>query len=90
MAPHYVLDYLAAHEVTHLRFMNHSKAYWDTLYALCAHTEKAEYWLENNGHELHRYDSASEKDRPPLPAPLSLPVTLTLLEKETGEIRKAG
>ncbi len=46
MAPSYVLDYLAAHEVAHLVHMNHSPAFWKILGKLSAHVERAEAWLK--------------------------------------------
>jgi predicted metal-dependent hydrolase len=58
MAPPFVIDYLAAHEVAHMREMNHSPAFWRLLHELCAETQRAESWLKTNGRELHRYDAA--------------------------------
>ena len=55
MAPPYVLDYLAAHEVAHRNEMNHSARYWDLLRGICAETDAAEAWLKKNGSALHRY-----------------------------------
>ncbi|GGC79660.1 M48 family metallopeptidase [Chelatococcus reniformis] len=55
MAPPYVLDYLAAHEVAHLKEMNHSVRFWRLLMSLCPRTEEAEAWLKAHGAELHRY-----------------------------------
>lgn len=55
MAPSFVLDYLAAHEVAHLREMNHSPRYWAIVHDLCAHTDEAEVWLKRHGQGLHRY-----------------------------------
>lgn len=55
LAPPFVLDYLAAHEVTHLREMNHSDRFWHLLYGLCAETDRAEDWLKRNGAKLHAY-----------------------------------
>lgn len=55
LAPSYVLDYLAAHEVTHLREMNHSDRFWRLLYGVCPETDRAEDWLKRNGAKLHRY-----------------------------------
>lgn len=54
-APSFVLDYLAAHEVTHLREMNHSPRFWRLLNGVCPETERAEHWLKMNGAKLHRY-----------------------------------
>ena len=55
MAPPFVLDYLAAHEVAHLKELNHSNRFWTLLKALCPQTEEAERWLKRHGAELHRY-----------------------------------
>ena len=55
LAPHFVLDYLAAHEVAHLKEMNHSHRFWRELHRLCPRTEEAERWLKRHGTELHRY-----------------------------------
>lgn len=54
-APPFVLDYLAAHEVAHLRHMNHSPAFWRLLKGICAATDRAEAWLKAHGAQLHRY-----------------------------------
>ena len=55
LAPDYVLDYLAAHEVAHLRHMNHSPAYWRMLKDMCPATDRAEAWLKTQGSQLHRF-----------------------------------
>ncbi|MBV9395343.1 MAG: M48 family metallopeptidase [Methylobacteriaceae bacterium] len=55
LAPAYVLDYLAAHEVAHLVHMNHSARFWTLTQKLCPATERAEAWLKAQGKELHRY-----------------------------------
>lgn len=55
MAPPLVLDYLAAHEVAHLKEMNHSARYWRLLRGMCPATDEAEAWLKRHGTELHRY-----------------------------------
>ncbi len=55
MAPPMVLDYLAAHEVAHLKEMNHSHRFWALTHRLCPRTEEAEAWLKKNGASLHRY-----------------------------------
>jgi predicted metal-dependent hydrolase len=53
MAPSYVLDYLAAHEVAHLREMNHSRRFWRLCEALCPQTRQARAWLNAEGAKLH-------------------------------------
>ena len=49
MAPPAVLDYVAAHEVAHLRHMDHSPRFWAVVAALSPghHDERA--WLRQNG-----------------------------------------
>jgi predicted metal-dependent hydrolase len=55
LAPPYVLDYLAAHEVAHLKEMNHSERFWRLTGRLCPRTDEAEAWLKRHGSSLHRY-----------------------------------
>ncbi len=55
LAPPYVLDYLAAHEVAHLVEMNHSPRFWRVVAQICAHTARAKAWLDSSGNDLHRY-----------------------------------
>lgn len=55
LAPPYVLDYLAAHEVAHLVEMNHSPRFWRVVGRICHHVERAKAWLDTHGNDLHRY-----------------------------------
>ncbi len=55
LAPPMVLDYLVAHEMAHLREMNHSPRFWTLLRELCPNVDAAEAWLKRNGTSLHRY-----------------------------------
>ena len=55
LAPPFVLDYLAAHEVAHLIEMNHSRAFWRLVERICPHTSRARSWLNTHGTGLHRY-----------------------------------
>jgi predicted metal-dependent hydrolase len=55
LAPPFILDYLAAHEVAHLKEMNHSVRFWRICRQLCPRTEEARLWLKANGAGLHRY-----------------------------------
>lgn len=55
LAPPFVLDYLAAHEVAHLVHMNHSPKFWSLCRSLNADTDRAEAWLNAHGASLHRY-----------------------------------
>jgi hypothetical protein len=55
LAPPFVLEYLAAHEVAHLVEMNHSPKFWRLVDRLCASVERAKAWLDVHGTDLHRY-----------------------------------
>ncbi len=55
LAPPFVLDYLAAHEVAHLVEMNHSPRFWKTVERIFPDMPRAKGWLDANGTELHRY-----------------------------------
>jgi len=57
LAPPFVLDYLAAHEVAHLVEMNHSRRFWRLLLGLNPDVHRAKAWLDAHGAELHRYGS---------------------------------
>ena len=59
LAPPYVLDYLAAHEVAHLSHMNHSPLFWALARRLSPDVERAEVWLKAHGQSLHRFGAAS-------------------------------
>jgi predicted metal-dependent hydrolase len=54
-APPFVLDYLAAHEVSHLVELNHSLRFWRLVKRLYPDAERAKAWLDANGTDLHRY-----------------------------------
>jgi hypothetical protein len=55
LAPGYVLDYLAAHEVAHLAELNHSQRFWRLVARIYPNFERAKAWLDAHGTELHRY-----------------------------------
>jgi predicted metal-dependent hydrolase len=54
MAPPFVQDYVVAHEVAHLRHMNHGPRFWALVNELTPHTEAAVEWLRTNGPRLLR------------------------------------
>jgi len=54
MAPDWVLDYVVAHEVAHLREMNHSARFWALVEARTPHRAAATRWLRQNGPALLR------------------------------------
>ena len=55
LAPPFVLDYVAAHEVAHLEEMNHGRRFWSLVHMLCPETDKARSWLKAHGNGLHLY-----------------------------------
>ncbi|NKC31842.1 M48 family metallopeptidase [Falsiroseomonas selenitidurans] len=54
MAPGWVLDYVVAHEVAHLREMNHSPRFWENVARLTPHRAAAVEWLRAQGPTLLR------------------------------------
>ncbi|MCP4209564.1 MAG: M48 family metallopeptidase [Shimia sp.] len=58
MASPDVLDYVAAHEVAHLKEMNHSQAFWNEVTIIHGPYEVPRRWLRDHGQELHRYQFA--------------------------------
>jgi predicted metal-dependent hydrolase len=54
-APSFVLDYVAAHEVAHLREMNHSQRFWRLVRQTMPEMQRARIWLKQNGADLHRF-----------------------------------
>src|SRR6185437_1646995 len=61
LAPPFVLDYLAAHEVAHLVHLNHSRRFWALTRQLAPQTERAEAWLRAHGAALHRFGVQREQ-----------------------------
>lgn len=54
-APDAVLDYVVAHEVAHLREMNHGPAFWRLTRQMTEDVGWAKAWLSRNGNSLLRY-----------------------------------
>ncbi len=54
-APPAVLDYVAAHEVAHLREMNHGPRFWRLVKDTMPEMNAARRWLRDYGAELHRF-----------------------------------
>ncbi|HEX3982551.1 MAG TPA: SprT family zinc-dependent metalloprotease [Acidisoma sp.] len=54
MAPPFVQNYVAAHEVAHLRHLNHGQAFWSLVEALCPGWDIASDWLRSEGVSLMR------------------------------------
>ncbi|MGI9386185.1 MAG: M48 family metallopeptidase [Methyloligellaceae bacterium] len=55
LAPRFVLDYVAAHEVAHLKEMNHGDEFWSLVRQTYPRLKTAQTWLASHGIDLHRY-----------------------------------
>ena len=55
LAPSFVLEYLAAHEVAHLVEMNHGPRFWKHVARCMPRLGEAKRWLRSHGADLHRY-----------------------------------
>ena len=55
LAPPFVLDYVAAHEVAHLLEMNHSPDFWRTVEKALPDMSRGRAWLKAHGRELMGY-----------------------------------
>jgi predicted metal-dependent hydrolase len=58
LAPMHVLDYVAAHEVAHLKEMNHGPRFWRLVITHCKNAKESRRWLRLYGRELHRYGAS--------------------------------
>ncbi len=54
-APYSSIDYVVAHEVAHLKHMDHSQKFWSTCESLCEDYAQGKSWMRENGLELMRY-----------------------------------
>lgn len=54
-APPEAFDYVVAHEVAHLRHLDHSKAFWGVCRGLSDNFIEGQYWMREHRHELMRY-----------------------------------
>lgn len=61
MAPPFVLDYVVAHEVAHLRELNHEPKFWRLVDGLVSHRQEAQTWLDEHGAMLYRYAPRARK-----------------------------
>jgi predicted metal-dependent hydrolase len=55
LAPAFVADYVVAHEVAHLRELNHGPRFWKLVRTLVPDIETPQAWLRKHGTALHRY-----------------------------------
>jgi predicted metal-dependent hydrolase len=61
MGPAHVLDYVVAHEVAHLRELNHDLKFWRLVEQLVSHTKRSQIWLDEHGAALYRYAPRARK-----------------------------
>jgi predicted metal-dependent hydrolase len=54
-APDFVRDYVVAHEVAHLKEMNHGPRFWKLVEKLHPDFKIAQAWLQTHGRHLQRY-----------------------------------
>ena len=55
LGPGHVLDYVIAHEMAHLRELNHGPRFWALVEKICPEFESSRHWLRDHGSQLHRY-----------------------------------
>jgi predicted metal-dependent hydrolase len=60
LAPFAVMDYVAAHEVAHLRELNHSTRFWAIVESLCPEFRSHRAWLRSNGGMLAAWPGRSD------------------------------
>ncbi|MCB1529802.1 MAG: M48 family metallopeptidase [Rhodospirillales bacterium] len=54
-APPEAMDYVVAHEVAHLVYMDHSRNFWAVCEELCDDYAQGKGWMHTNGHDLMRF-----------------------------------
>lgn len=54
LTPSHVLDYVAAHEVAHLKHMDHGPQFWRLVLRHCPDASPAKKWLKAHGQDVHR------------------------------------
>ena len=55
LAPSFVINYLIAHEVSHLLHQDHSSNFWNIVQELCPRYKEGREWLKEHGKELYQY-----------------------------------
>jgi len=53
-SPNYVLKYIIAHEMCHLREFNHGEKFWSLVHSVCPEMQIAIDWLKKNENKLYK------------------------------------
>ena len=53
-SPNYVIKYIIAHEMCHLREFNHGEKFWSLVHSVCPEMQIAINWLKKNENKLYR------------------------------------
>ena len=56
LAPAFVLNYVVAHEVAHLKEPHHGASFWETVAVLDPNMDEGRKWLREHGETLHFID----------------------------------
>ena len=56
LAPKFVIDYIVAHEVSHLAHQDHSSEFWSCVASLCPKYKEGQNWLKQHGKELYVFE----------------------------------
>jgi hypothetical protein len=57
-APYEAMDYVIAHEVAHLKYMDHSDRFWDLCADLSENYEAGRTWMRKHGQSLMAFGAA--------------------------------
>lgn len=49
MAKPMIIDYLVVHELTHLKYPQHTRQFWDSVYSVMPNYQECEQWLHDYG-----------------------------------------
>ncbi len=52
MAPQAIVDYVIIHELAHLKYMNHSRKFWQFVERFCPRWKEYRKWLVKHEDEL--------------------------------------
>lgn len=56
LAPDFVIEYLIAHEVSHLKHQDHSRRFWQCVKNLHPRCGEGRLWLKQHGKDLYLYE----------------------------------